>query len=87
MNPIDQKFDHDLDLLDERAHTLLGLVDRISDHRATLKEIIAEWRRPGWTTPAEFFLVDIQLQSLAKQAALLEESIGDLNKAAQMVGR
>lgn len=78
---------HDLDQLDDRAHALLGLLERLSDHRDTLKEIIIEWRRPGWTTPAEFFLVDLQLRVLVKQAAVLEEQLAGIAKGAQMVGR
>ncbi|CAI9405638.1 hypothetical protein [Aestuariimicrobium sp. T2.26MG-19.2B] len=82
-----EKFNHDFDLLDERADTLIGVLSRLSDHQESIKELIPVWRRPGWTTPAEFFLVESQLQLLARQAAVLDQGLARLTKGVGMVGR
>ena len=49
------------------------------------RKLILEWRRPGWTTPAEFIFVDAILDSMAAQVVLLTQLKGDLIKGSKAV--
>jgi hypothetical protein len=66
-------------------------VTSISDALAKLgnaddfRKLILEWRRPGWTTPAEFILVSGIVDSLAAQTAALGKLKNDLIKGSKAV--
>lgn len=49
------------------------------------RKLILEWRRPGWTTPAEFIFVSAILDSMAANAAALAKLKGDLMKGSKAV--
>jgi hypothetical protein len=49
--------------------------------------LILEWRRPGWTTPAEFIFVSAILDSMASNVAALAKLKGDLIKGSKAVTR
>lgn len=48
--------EHDIEYLVGQAQTLRTNFERLFTPR-DWEEIIEIWRKPGWTTPAEFFLV------------------------------
>jgi hypothetical protein len=72
--------------LDER---LRGVQDHLRSivERDQLAELVPIWRRPGWTTPAELFLVRESLAGLAAQVAHLERGIDAAVRGADLVGR
>ena len=49
------------------------------------RKLILEWRRPGWTTPAEFIFVSAIVDSLAAHTAALTKLKGDLIKGSKAV--
>jgi hypothetical protein len=56
--------------LQANTNALLRLLADLANERA-LKELIKEYRRPGWTTPAEFLLVSSIVDSMSAQAKTL----------------
>ena len=66
-------------------------VTSISDALAKLssaedfRKLILEWRRPGWTTPAEFIFVSAIVDSMAAHAGALAKLKGDLIKGSKAV--
>ena len=79
----------------ELKHDIKGLekkVTSISKALANLnseddfRKLILEWRRPGWTTPAEFLLVSTILDSMAAQVGALAELKSGLIKGSKAVG-
>lgn len=50
------------------------------------EELIRIWRNPGWATPAEFFLVETLLESIAAQTAQLVRPKDQLTEGSAMVG-
>lgn len=63
---------HDVRELEVRADELRGILRRLADD--DWEELIPIWRRPGWTTPAEFLFATAILESLVVQA----EGLGKL---------
>ena len=60
---------HDTGRLEERAFELQGILRTLlEDDWDTLIPI---WKRPGWTTPAEFRFATAILDSMVQQATLL----------------
>ncbi len=49
------------------------------------KRLILEWRRPGWTTPAEFIFVSAILDSMTANVAALAALKSDLIKGSKAV--
>lgn len=49
------------------------------------RKLILEWRRPGWTTPAEFILVSAIVDSIAVQVDALAKLKVDLIKGSKAV--
>jgi hypothetical protein len=68
-------------------------VDVISDLLAKLngeddfRKLIREWRRPGWTTPAELILVSSALNQMEKQLVNMIDMKADLFRGVEAVGR
>ena len=52
-----------------------------------LAELIPIWRRPGWTTPAELFLVGEALAGIDVHVQELERRIDAAVQGADLVGR
>jgi hypothetical protein len=52
---------------------------------ASFEEFLKIIRRPGWTTPAEFALVNLNLETLTATTRILVRVKGDLIKAAGQV--
>ena len=49
------------------------------------RKLILEWRRPGWTTPAEFIFVSGIIESMAAQTAAITQLKGSLIKGSKAV--
>ena len=49
------------------------------------RKLILEWRRPGWTTPAEFIFVSAILDSIGSHVGALANLKGDLLKGSKAV--
>jgi hypothetical protein len=75
---------HDLELLNRLVEESESSLRRIADRNA-LRELIPIWRKPGWTTPAEFSLVHSALEDIATQVEALERKIGALARGAALV--
>jgi hypothetical protein len=56
--------------LEAKARKLRRTLKGLADDRVW-SQLIPIWRRPGWTTPAEFMLVDGALDGLQAQAEVL----------------
>ena len=52
---------------------------------ADFRKLILEWRRPGWTTPAEFLFVVTILDSMEAQIGALADLKGGLLKGSKAV--
>lgn len=81
--------DIDFDVHIEKLHVQLrdtqqALRSRLDD--GTLEELIPIWKRPGWTTPAEFFFVSRSLQQIHDAALGLQENVRSLVKGSDLVG-
>lgn len=50
-----------------------------------LRKLILEWRRPGWTTPAEFIFVSAIVDSMAGNVETLGNLKGQLLKGSKAV--
>lgn len=66
--------DHDVGQLEVRTEEFRTALRRLFDD--DWEELIRIWRRPGWTTPAEFLFATSILESLQLQA----EALGNLKK-------
>jgi hypothetical protein len=74
---------HDINRLHKRIeqlHERFGVFEELS---TTLKHIIP---RPGWTTPAEFMLVEASLESIHRQLEVAADQYRRLVEAAGQVG-
>ena len=49
------------------------------------RKLILEWRRPGWTTPAEFLLVSALVNSMEGLTTTLTNQKNELIKGSQAV--
>ena len=49
------------------------------------EDIYSIIHRPGWTTPAEFFLVSQLIEQIERTQDLLEQQLGDLVRGAGMI--
>ncbi|MDE3180674.1 MAG: hypothetical protein KGM47_13570 [Acidobacteriota bacterium] len=61
---------HDLEHLETQVKKLRGSLARLADDR-DLQELLIIFRRPGWTTPAEYALVAGVVNSLHAQVEAL----------------
>lgn len=76
--------EHHLDELHRSLDTVREQLARlVSTDR--LAELVPIWKRPGWTTPAEYFLVSGTLASIQDQVNGLERSIEMVLKGADAV--
>lgn len=51
------------------------------------EELIRHWRVPGWTTPAEFILVEAALANLSLQAEAMIKLRGQILEASREIVR
>jgi hypothetical protein len=56
--------------LEAKARRIQGGLAILANDRVW-RELIPIWRRPGWTTPAEFYLVSAALDGMLAQTKVL----------------
>jgi hypothetical protein len=85
----------DMSTLDERAQDTQELQEMLGGIQLRLRrlveldrleELVPIWKRPGWTTPAELFLVGEALKSIDAQVSQIERNVDVLIRGADMVG-
>jgi hypothetical protein len=78
--------DHKIDLkkLEKKVTALSDALAKLSSAE-DFKKLILEWRRPGWTTPAELLLVTSIVDSLAAQTAAMTNLKNGLIKGSKAV--
>ena len=76
----------DIERLDKKVDVISDLLAKLSN-ADDFRRLIKEWRRPGWTTPAEFIFVSGMLESFEHQATGLLNMKKDLVKGVEAVGR
>jgi hypothetical protein len=74
---------HDLNILKNRIDRIHGHLSDVSSLKEDLVRII---HKPGWTTVAEFALVEASLASIDKQIETTTSHYKELIQAAQRVG-
>ena len=74
----------DIKALDKKVTSVSNLLAKLNN-ADDFKKLIIEWRRPGWTTPAEFILVSAILDSVVAHTAALIKLKSDLMKGAKAV--
>lgn len=62
-----------MERLESSLEEFRSIIDRLVVE-TDYEQLIPEWRKPGWTTPAEFTLVAGVLESMVQQAETLERS-------------
>lgn len=77
---------HNIDALDAQLNEYFEILTWLSDQER-LRQLLIDWRRPGWTTPAEFLLVSGLLTSMTSAAKQLGELQNTLIEGSQLVGR
>jgi hypothetical protein len=84
---VNENSEHDIGELDDKAKEFMELIDGLTSRRERMEELIEQWRRPGWTTPAEFVLTSAALDALTGLARGLHEGISRLEEGVGLVGR
>ena len=79
------KTHHDIEALSRQAGDLLSLFGKLSDTEE-IKKMIDHWHGPGWTTPAEYWLVSKGLENLNRHAEILLDMRASLLKGVELVG-
>jgi hypothetical protein len=74
----------DIDRLDKKVNVISDLLAKLGDED-DLRRLVREWRKPGWTTPAEFILVSAMLENFEHQAKGLLNMKSDLVRGAEAV--
>jgi hypothetical protein len=75
---------HDVQRLEIALGDIRDLLHRITaDER--LEELIPIWRRPGWTTPAEFVLVEGVLSTIHDQVLAVHKTVDVLLEGSRLV--
>jgi hypothetical protein len=76
----------DIKALDKKVTSISKALANLSSED-DFRKLILEWRKPGWTTPAEFMLVSGILDSMAAQTAALAGLKTNLIKGSKAVSR
>lgn len=74
----------DLKKLEKKVTSISDLLAKLSSAE-DFRKLILEWRRPGWTTPAEFIFVSAIVDSMAVQIEALTNLKADLIKGSKAV--
>ena len=73
--------------LDSQADDLLSGLDKLRDVHERLEDLKKNWRRDGFTTPAEFYFTETSLNVLANQVESLRLGLERLERGVGLVGR
>ena len=74
----------DIKVLEKKVTSISNALAKLSS-ADDFRKLILEWRRPGWTTPAEFIFVSAILDSMAAHVAALTNLKGNLIKGSKAV--
>lgn len=74
----------DIKALEKKVTSISNALSKLSSAE-DFRKLILEWRRPGWTTPAEFIFVSAILDSMAANTTALAKLKGDLIKGSKAV--
>lgn len=77
---------HSIDIkrLEKKVTSTSNALAKLSSG-ADFRKLIREWRRPGWTTPAEYIFVSAIVDSMAAHVGALAKLKGDLIKGSKAV--
>jgi hypothetical protein len=77
---------HKIDIrkLEKKVTSVSNALAKLSSAE-DFRKLIIEWRRPGWTTPAEFIFVSAIVDSLAAHTAALTKLKGELIRGSKAV--
>ena len=73
-----------INALDKKVTSISNALAKLSIQDA-FKKLILEWRRPGWTTPAELIFVSAILNLLETNISALTQLKSDLIKGSKAV--
>jgi len=78
--------DHKIDMtkLEKRVTSISNALAKLSS-ADDWRKLILEWRRPGWTTPAEFIFVSAMVDSMEAHAVALVQLKTNLIKGSKAV--
>ncbi len=76
--------EHDVTKLEKQLKTLDERLKELQRVELTQK-LVPIIHRPGWTTPAEFFLVSTAVESLTRQVEHQIQSFNQLLESAKMI--
>ena len=76
---------HNIDRLDRDAKRLQEALTDLAK-QSDFEELLRLWRRPGWTTPAEFLLVQGSLEAMLGLAKQLGQMKATLINGSRKVG-
>lgn len=74
----------DIKRLEKKVTSISNALAKLSN-ADDFRKLILEWRRPGWTTPAEFIFVSGIIDSMAAQTATISQLKGNLIKGSKAV--
>jgi hypothetical protein len=74
----------DIKVLEKKVTSISNALAKLSS-ADDFRKLILEWRRPGWTTPAEFIFVSAILDSMTANVAALTNLKGNLIKGSKAV--
>lgn len=74
----------DIKSLEKKVTSISNALAKLSN-ADDFRKLILEWRRPGWTTPAEFIFVSGIIDSMAAQTAAIAQLKGNLIKGSKAV--
>ncbi|MBL8143434.1 MAG: hypothetical protein JNM38_20130 [Acidobacteria bacterium] len=75
---------HDIKRLEKKVTSISKALANLNS-ADDFRKLILEWRRPGWTTPAEFLLVSTILDSMAAHVDALADMKAGLIKGSRAV--
>jgi hypothetical protein len=76
---------HDIDGLEARLHSLGHALTDLADGES-IAEVLRHIHQPGWTTPAEFFLVNELVSAMHAQVEVMRGLTGALVTGAREIG-
>ena len=76
---------HDVSHLETGINQFAEILVKLTNQE-TIEELIRIWRRPGWTTPAEFIFASGVLDSMISLANQLESMENVLLQGSDLVG-
>jgi hypothetical protein len=80
--PNDHKID--IKMLEQKANSIRDALAKLFTDQ-DLRDLILHWRKPGWTTPAEFIFASAIVDFMHAQVSALTKLKGELIKGSEAV--